>query len=274
MKKFLLSLAGLALTVSAYADSKVYFSEDFEWLAPWALVGNGEACGSTVETDNPDANAPQLSTPKVEEVSAYDALLGKGYQILATHAESKSERTPEKQTYLQTNYLKFGLTGYYSGIVMPINEDIPEGEALTLSFDWCSQRQGSGKWDATEIVVIVNTDGTDVSYPVEAWSFPQDALYEWVNEKIEIKAGGLKKGSTITIRNADSQWPNEKGSANRWFLDNVQVYSDASSAVDAVEAAENVPVEYFNLQGVRVNNPSNGVYIVKQGDKIEKRIIR
>ena len=34
--------------------------------------------------------------------------------------------------------------------------------------------------------------------------------------------------------------------------------------------AENVPVEYYDLNGVRVENPSNGLYIRRQGDKVEK----
>lgn len=32
--------------------------------------------------------------------------------------------------------------------------------------------------------------------------------------------------------------------------------------------------QYFNLQGVRINNPDNGIYIKKTGSKIEKVIVR
>ena len=37
---------------------------------------------------------------------------------------------------------------------------------------------------------------------------------------------------------------------------------------------ENAPVEYYNLQGVRVLNPENGLYIVKQGKKVSKQIVK
>lgn len=37
---------------------------------------------------------------------------------------------------------------------------------------------------------------------------------------------------------------------------------------------DNTPVEYFNLQGVKVNNPENGVFIKRQGKKVEKVILR
>ena len=39
---------------------------------------------------------------------------------------------------------------------------------------------------------------------------------------------------------------------------------------DAADA--NAPVEYFNLQGIRVENPENGLFIKRQGSKAEKVI--
>ncbi|MDE6099160.1 MAG: hypothetical protein K2G24_09755 [Muribaculaceae bacterium] len=42
-------------------------------------------------------------------------------------------------------------------------------------------------------------------------------------------------------------------------------------AVDAAD--ENAPVEYFNLQGVRVQNPENGLYIRRQGKNVTKVIL-
>ncbi len=43
---------------------------------------------------------------------------------------------------------------------------------------------------------------------------------------------------------------------------------------NVVVADENAPVEFYNLQGVRVNNPETGLYIVRQGNKVSKVIIR
>ena len=36
---------------------------------------------------------------------------------------------------------------------------------------------------------------------------------------------------------------------------------------------DNAPVEYFNLQGIRVDNPENGLFIRRQGNKVEKIIL-
>jgi len=47
------------------------------------------------------------------------------------------------------------------------------------------------------------------------------------------------------------------------------------SGVENIEAIDaNAPVEYYNLQGVRVANPENGLYIVRQGNKAYKQVIR
>lgn len=193
----------------------IYWAEDFEWLADWFATE-----GQTVETDNPSATADNLVSSKVtfDGKTAYQKLLDKGYEFLATHAASKSARDPEKQIYGQKNYLKFGLTGYYSGIVLLVNEEIPAEETVELHFDWCSMRQGSGKWDPTEIVVIID----DVQYPVPALGWADNHVYEWVPFSVELPAGTVKKGTKITIRNADSQWPAD-GAALRWFLDNVKI---------------------------------------------------
>lgn len=47
-----------------------------------------------------------------------------------------------------------------------------------------------------------------------------------------------------------------------------------SSAITDITADENAPVEYFNLQGIRVANPENGLYIRRQGSNVSKVLIR
>lgn len=55
-----------------------------------------------------------------------------------------------------------------------------------------------------------------------------------------------------------------------------RVYGDYAlyAGIDAPVADENAPVEYYNLQGVRVANPSNGIYIRRQGSNVSKVMIR
>lgn len=53
---------------------------------------------------------------------------------------------------------------------------------------------------------------------------------------------------------------------------NNYIVSQELSGIADVELDNNAPVEYFNLQGVRVANPENGLYIMRQGDKVVKVI--
>ena len=47
------------------------------------------------------------------------------------------------------------------------------------------------------------------------------------------------------------------------------VFLESGAGVENI-AIENAAKEYFNLQGVRVANPANGLYIVRQGNKVSK----
>ena len=60
------------------------------------------------------------------------------------------------------------------------------------------------------------------------------------------------------------------------YYDPAYVGYDVTGGAGVAEIAfdENAPVEYYNLQGVRVANPANGLYIVKQGNKVTKQIIK
>jgi len=50
---------------------------------------------------------------------------------------------------------------------------------------------------------------------------------------------------------------------------------DTSTAITDINVDNaNAPVEYFNLQGIRVENPQNGLYIRRQGNKVEKVYVK
>lgn len=46
------------------------------------------------------------------------------------------------------------------------------------------------------------------------------------------------------------------------------------SAISEIEAAEDAPAVYYNLQGVQVTNPENGIYIVRRGNKVTKELVK
>lgn len=61
------------------------------------------------------------------------------------------------------------------------------------------------------------------------------------------------------------------------YIESITVeYRGAGAGVDnvAVENNTDAPVEYYNIQGVRVSNPEKGLYIRRQGTKVNKIVIR
>lgn len=61
-----------------------------------------------------------------------------------------------------------------------------------------------------------------------------------------------------------------------WIEYYVEFYFNdgAPAAITNVKVDDNAPVEYFNLQGVRVDNPTNGLYIRRQGKTSTKVLVQ
>lgn len=282
MKKTLLSILAAAATMSMAAQETVYFQDDFEWLEPWS---EQKPAGNTVAENNADATAQQLATNKVEidgvEVSTYQALVNKGYEFPVTCAPTKTPRNPNAQTYLQRNYIKFGLTDYFSGITLPKLETAPAADSeLVLTFDWCSQRRGNSetaKWDPTELVVVVKNGDNEKQFLVPTHKFEDGQAYEWVAASVPLTDATINKDTRITVRNIDAQWPGAKANDTdkvRWYIDNIKLAASSSAGIDGIVADNEAPVEYFNLQGIRVAEPSNGLYIRRQGKEVTKVMVK
>lgn len=57
-------------------------------------------------------------------------------------------------------------------------------------------------------------------------------------------------------------------------FDNLTLWvSSEPAGIESIEV-ENAPAVYYNLQGVEVVNPQNGLYIVKRGNKVSKQLIK
>ena len=60
-----------------------------------------------------------------------------------------------------------------------------------------------------------------------------------------------------------------------WQIKNILVMGKKSSAVSDITVEDSdAPVVYYNMQGVRVANPANGLYIRVQGKKATKVLVR
>lgn len=84
---------------------------------------------------------------------------------------------------------------------------------------------------------------------------------------------GFDRSGNVSLSAGDR---NGMGYAPRNYGYSVRpVTAGSQSAIETVEISdEDAPVEYFNLQGIRVDNPSAGLYIRRQGSNVSKVLVR
>lgn len=194
----------------------IYFSDDFEWLKPWAT---NSGAGKTVENDG-TGEAPQIYNAKDEAGTTADAaLLEHGYGL---------EEIPGHAIYLQDCYLKFGKTDYQGGITLPSVETIPTGENVTLSFDWAPMVGSTRKFDPVEVIVSV-TNGEDVvELTPLTHSFENEvSTLSWLHADIKLDGIKINKDTRISIKsNRWGESSKNNGGAKvylRWFIDNIKL---------------------------------------------------
>lgn len=263
MKKSLLTILAVAASMTVAAQETVYFSEDFEAYKDYTCTSDkGQTPGNTIGDNNLDVYCPFFSTPKnADEQTIKAALEAKGFSFIRINKDGNTN--PGECIYWNTNYLKFGKSGFQGGIVLPAVE-VPVGETAVLEFDWTPMRQGSGVWDPTVIKIIAG----DKTFEAPAANFEEGAAMQWIHAKIELAGAAINAENKITIRPNDANWGVK--SQHRWFIDNIKLSKASSSGIEGIVAEDEAPVEYYNLQGIRVAEPTNGLYIRRQGNKATK----
>lgn len=103
----------------------------------------------------------------------------------------------------------------------------------------------------TNVVPVVLT-------PYGASDFPEG--YVLVNGTTDYAKFKIRSANTMYVN------PDEEN--------NCLVASTTTSLVENIIDSVAAPVEYFNLQGVKVANPENGLYIRVQGNDVKKVLVR
>lgn len=52
------------------------------------------------------------------------------------------------------------------------------------------------------------------------------------------------------------------------------VYSTTQTGINGIDSDLDAPVEYYNLNGVRVSEPADGIFIRRQGSKVSKVVVK
>lgn len=121
-----------------------------------------------------------------------------------------------------------------------------------------SEVSGDGDWNAFNTKAICIADDQLVEYGV------QTEL--WKYSDVNCKFGStVEAGKEYNIKISLVEGSNVKGG---------YILVSESTGVENVEVEANAPAVYYNLQGVEVANPENGLYIVKQGNKVSKVLVK
>lgn len=210
------------------ANETVYFLEDFEWFDPYVREYKNTEGKSPSDNVGGEfysgAYNPQSTTIKDNNgFTTWDLLLAKGYELTST-----STSQAKKSIGVAVNYLKMAVTRYTAALTLPKMPEAGDGvEGVHVKFDWTPMTDGGKKvWDQTEIVVVVETNGTETQFPVAPANLEDGkSLYQWINEDIVLNGIKVNKDSRVTIRNIDADFPDcGAGVKKRWFIDNIKVY--------------------------------------------------
>ncbi len=182
---------------------------------------------------------------------------------------------PEGLTYVWTwdasySYLKAsaykGSNYATSATVTSPEIDLTGCTGVELQFDQVGNFFKGNMQNDVKVLVSVN-GGAFEALNVAPW--PEvDGWNPWVTSKASLASFEGKKIKVQFLYTSTTE------RAGTWEIKNFIVSGNKSQGVTDVEAAEDAPAVYYNLQGVRVENPENGLYIKVQGNKTTKVYVK
>lgn len=128
--------------------------------------------------------------------------------------------------------------------------------------------------------IISIVDGKDATcYPNVALYYAGSAIYwgDAQNSSDNFAAAGsfAENGDTKTISYNDLSWLLGNGQELGYFTNTKITFGGTGAINDVAVDNNNAPVEYFNLQGVRVNEPVAGQIVIRrQGNEVSKLLVK
>ncbi len=214
------------------------YRDDFSWLAPYIEMANSKL---------PEANKISDCVGAVTSsadgcANLYTTLADNGCNVLGElRSRGYTDLNPAFKTiYLQDAYFKFGAGKKQSGLTLPLFRMDGEQD-IVVSFKWCSQMQGDGAIDKTQLVLEIDgpgkvepaSDSDKISKPVShsqssGKMFWQDAVFT------------IKGATTATAISFHPTVFGHEGAQEsgyyRYYVDDIEVML----AADAVKANINV----------------------------------
>lgn len=229
---------------------KLPFRDDFSWLAPYI-----DAANSKLPEANKISDCVGAVTSSADGcANLYTTLADNGCDVIGElRSRGYTDLNPSFKTiYLQDAYFKFGANKKQSGLTLPLFR-LDGEQDIVVSFKWCSQMQGDGNIDKTQLVLEIDGPGKvepasksdKISEPVShsqssGKMFWQDVMFT------------IKGATTAT---AISFHPSVFGHAGaqesgyyRYYVDDIEVML-ASEAVKANINVEGLDSDLITFEG-------------------------
>lgn len=134
-------------------------------------------------------------------------------------------------------------------------------------FTWNDQLNGA--WPGEPMELVTNDLGPDT--PLQSPSTRSTSDHNIWKYTFTATKGLPTHGVTgIIFNNGKSGVEAGNQTEDFIFYKDKEYDRQGTLSVSELEVTDNAPVEYYNLQGIRVDNPSNGIFIRRQGSSITK----
>lgn len=241
------------------------YRDDFSWLAPYIEMANSKLpeaykisdCVGAV-TSSADGCANLYTTLADHGCNVLGELRSRGYTDL---------NPAFKTIYLQDAYFKFGAGKKQSGLTLPLFRMDGEQD-IVVSFKWCSQMQGDGAIDKTQLVLEIDgpgkvepaSDSDKISKPV-SHSQSSGKMF-WQDAVFTIKGATTATAISFhpTVFGHDGA---QESGYYRYYVDDIEVML----AADAVTA--NINVEGLDSDLITFEGTPEAPYTFKVSSDVD-----
>lgn len=241
------------------------YRDDFSWLAPYIEMANSKLpeaykisdCVGAV-TSSADGCANLYTTLADNGCNVLGELRSRGYTDL---------NPAFKTIYLQDAYFKFGAGKKQSGLTLPLFRMDGEQD-IVVSFKWCSQMQGDGAIDKTQLVLEIDgpgkvepaSDSDKISKPV-SHSQSSGKMF-WQDAVFTIKGATTATAISFhpTVFGHDGA---QESGYYRYYVDDIEVML----AADAVTA--NINVEGLDSDLITFEGTPEAPYTFKVSSDVD-----
>ena len=241
------------------------YRDDFSWLAPYIEMANSKL---------PDANKISDCVGAVTSsadgcANIYTTLADNGCNVLSElRSRGYTDLNPAFKTiYLQDAYFKFGAGKKQSGLILPLFR-LDGEQDIVVSFKWCSQMQGDGEIDKTQLVLEIDgpgkvepaSDSDKISKPV-SHSQSSGKMF-WQDAVFTIKGATTATAISFhpTVFGHDGA---QESGYYRYYVDDIEVML----AADAVTA--NINVEGLDSDLITFEGTPEAPYTFKVSSDVD-----